>query len=88
MILLKRRIKIYKGYLIDLDGIAHRGTKVIQENLEFVKLTMLFSTGLVGCEQWDRYSPFTSKTDVYGVIKGEATQEPTAPKDVIHYSLT
>ncbi|WP_033707532.1 YxeA family protein [Bacillus mycoides] len=49
-------------------------------------LAMLFSTGLVGCEQWDRYSPFASETDVYGVVKEEATQDPTAPKDVIHYS--
>ena len=28
---------MYKGYLIDLDGTAYRGTEVIQETLEFVK---------------------------------------------------
>lgn len=51
-----------------------------------IMLAMLFSIGLVGCEQWDRYSPFASETDVYGVVKEEAKQDPTAPKDVIHYS--
>lgn len=28
---------MYKGYLIDLDGTAYRGTEVIKETLEFVK---------------------------------------------------
>ncbi|MFR4992067.1 MAG: TIGR01457 family HAD-type hydrolase, partial [Turicibacter sp.] len=28
---------MYKGYLIDLDGTAYHGTKVVKETLEFVK---------------------------------------------------
>ena len=28
---------MYKGYFIDLDGTAHRGTEVVKEALEFVK---------------------------------------------------
>ncbi|HDR4457128.1 DUF1093 domain-containing protein [Bacillus sp. CH_48] len=49
-------------------------------------LVMLSSIGLVGCEQWDRYSPFASETGVYGVVKEEAKRDSNAPKDVIKYS--
>jgi len=34
-------------------------------------MAMVFSIGLVGCEQWDRYSPFASKTDIYGMVTTE-----------------
>ncbi|QEL82794.1 DUF1093 domain-containing protein (plasmid) [Bacillus sp. JAS24-2] len=34
-------------------------------------LAMVFSMGLAGCEQWDRYSPVASKTDVYGMVTTE-----------------
>lgn len=51
-----------------------------------IMLAMLFSIGLAGCEQWDRYSPFVSAIDVYGVVKEEAKKDPKAPKDIIHYS--
>ena len=28
---------MYKGYLIDLDGTAYHGTKVVEETLQFVQ---------------------------------------------------
>ncbi|MEK5246650.1 DUF1093 domain-containing protein [Bacillus sp. FSL R9-9530] len=41
--------------------------------------------GLAGCGQWDRYSPFASKTDVYGVVKEDAQRDSNAPENVEHY---
>ncbi|KXY55076.1 hypothetical protein AT278_17905 [Bacillus cereus] len=53
-------------------------------------LTVLFSIGLAGCEQWDRYSPFANKTDVYGIVKVEPSKDPIAKEngeDVNSYDL-
>ena len=48
---------MYKGYLIDLDGTAYHGTKVVKETLEFVKALQkrdvdnIYKICLVACKQ-------------------------------------
>lgn len=50
-------------------------------------LTVVFCMGLAGCEIWDRYSPFASKTDVYGVVTMEPTLDTKAKENgVVSYS--
>ncbi|HHT7189190.1 DUF1093 domain-containing protein [Bacillus cereus group sp. Bc222] len=43
----------------------------MKKGLCLLILTLVFSISLAGCETWDRYSPFASKTDVYGVVTTE-----------------
>ncbi|WP_459500774.1 YxeA family protein [Bacillus sp. C1] len=57
----------------------------MKKRFSILMLVMLFSIGLAGCETWDRYSPFASKTDVYGVVKEEAKRDSQAPKDIEAY---
>ena len=51
---------MYKGYLIDLDGTAYHGTKVVKETLEFVKalhekqISYLFLTNKYGGNKGER----------------------------------
>ncbi|MEN3133244.1 hypothetical protein ABDI49_21705 [Bacillus cereus] len=52
-------------------------------------LVMLFSIGLGGCEgtkYLDRYNPFASKTDVYGVVMADPVINAKAKEnDVVSY---
>ena len=47
---------------------------------------MLFVIGLSGCETFDRYNPFASKADVYGVTTEEAKRDSKVPRDMDLYS--
>ncbi|MEV3215917.1 YxeA family protein [Paenibacillus larvae] len=62
----------------------------MKKSLTFILLAAMFVIVLSGCsldENIDRYSPFASKTDVYGVVKGEPKLDSKAQENgVTSYS--